>query len=202
MHLMTVILAAVFTIVSVPEEVQQRMYGVSYPKESTVGLPAMQDLRYLRMSYWDFDGNEQLGEMVCHKSIAQDLVQIFRELYNAGYRIKSMRLVDDYNGSDDASMADDNTSCFNFRPAVGSKKLSSHALGVAVDINPIENPYVKGDKVLPPAGKSYLNRSLSEQMIYPGDLCLALFKAHGFEWGGDWNSLKDYQHFEKRPDNL
>ena len=152
------------------------MRGVSYPDDAEVKLA---DLRYLRLSYVDFDGKEQVGEMICNKSIADDLVAIFRELYEARYPIRSIRLIDDFDGDDEASMAADNTSCFNYRKKTGMRELSKHARGLAVDINPFENPYVRPYK------------------IDKDDLCYRLFRAHGFYWGGTWRSVKDYQHFEK-----
>ena len=116
------------------------MRGVSYPEDAEVKLS---DLRYLRLSYVDFDGQEQVGELVCNKAIAEDLVAIFRDLYEARYPIRSIRLIDDYSGDDEASMAADNTSCFNYRKKTGMRELSKHALGLAIDINPFENPYVR-----------------------------------------------------------
>lgn len=185
----------VFAAMPIPPEIETRMRGISYPEGATV---ALSDLRYLSVSYIDFNGESQNGEMVCNKQIAADLVKIFRELYLAGYQINSMRLIDDFGGSDDASMEADNTSCFNYRPVSGGRSLSKHAYGMAVDINPLENPYVKGDKVLPANATPYVNREKKfDHKIDQADLCHKLFTAHGFKWGGSWRSVKDYQHFEK-----
>lgn len=184
-----------FVSMPVPADVKARMQGVSYPADATIPL---QDLRYLRLSYVDFDGNDQIGELVCNKRIAADLLEIFRALYLAGYPIRSIRLIDDFDGSDDASMEADNTSCFNYRPVSGGGSLSRHALGLAVDVNPLENPYVKGDTVLPGTATPFVDREKSfPHKIDRNDLCYELFTAHGFKWGGSWRSLKDYQHFEK-----
>lgn len=184
-----------FVSMRIPPEVEARMRGVSYPADATVSL---QDLRYLRLSYIDFEGNMKIGELVCNKLIANDLLAIFRELYAARYPIRSIRLIDDYGGSDEASMADDNTSCFNYRPMSGGKSLSKHALGLAVDVNPLENPYVKKETVLPANATRFVNREASfPHKIDKDDLCYQLFIGRGFAWGGNWRSLKDYQHFEK-----
>ena len=187
--------APVFTAQPVPEAVEARMRGVSYPDDAEVKLA---DLRYLRLSYVDFDGKEKVGEMICNKAIADDLVAIFRELYEARYPIRSIRLIDDFNGDDEASMAADNTSCFNYRKKTGMRELSKHARGLAVDINPFENPYVRPSRVRPTGASAYADRAKDfPHKIDKNDLCYRLFRAHGFSWGGTWRSVKDYQHFEK-----
>ena len=187
--------APVFTAQPIPEAVEARMRGVSYPDDAEVKLA---DLRYLRLSYVDFDGKEQVGEMICNKSIADDHVAIFRELYEARYPIRSIRLIDDFDGDDEASMAADNTSCFNYRKKTGMRELSKHARGLAVDINPFENPYVRPSRVRPAGASAYADRSQDfPHKIDKDDLCYRLFRAHGFYWGGTWRSVKDYQHFEK-----
>ncbi len=186
---------SVFVSMSIPTEVEARMRGVSYPAHATIPL---EDLRYLRLFYVNFEGNPQIGELVCNKRIADDLVDIFRELYKARYPIRSIRLIDDYGGKDEASMADDNTSCFNYRPKSGGRSLSKHALGLAVDVNPLENPYVRGRTVLPAEAVPYVDRGQTfPHKIDKNDLCYKLFRQHGFSWGGRWGRLKDYQHFEK-----
>ena len=186
---------AVFTAEPIPAAVEARMRGVSYPENAAV---KWSDLRYLRLSYVDFDGREQVGELVCNKAIADDLVAIFRDLYEARYPIRSIRLIDDFNGSDDASMEADNTSCFNYRRKTGMRELSKHALGLAVDINPLENPYVRPSRVRPAGGAAYADRTKDfPHKIDKSDLCYRLFREHGFSWGGSWRSVQDYQHFEK-----
>jgi hypothetical protein len=189
----------VFTSEPIPDDVFARMSGVSYPEGCSV---AREDLRYLRLSYHDFNGGVQVGEMVCSKKIADDLVEIFRELYRQGYQIDKMKLIDDYGGDDDLSCADNNTSCFNYRTVAGSTSLSKHALGLAVDINPFNNPYVTypdgKERISPPGSEPYADRSANlPHMTGPGDAAYELFKAHGFKWGGSWKTLKDYQHFQK-----
>ena len=179
----------------IPSAVEARMRGVSCPEDAEIKLD---DLRYLKLSYIDFEGRPQVGEMVCNKAISDDLVTIFRELYEARYPIKSIRLIDDFGGDDDASMAADNTSCFNYRKKVGVRELSKHALGLAVDINPFENPYVRPSRIRPADAKAFADRTKDfPHKIDKDDLCYKLFRAHGFSWGGTWRSVQDYQHFEK-----
>ena len=171
------------------------MRGVSLPENADIQLA---DLRYLKLSYVDFEGKEQIGEMVCNKAIAEDLLEIFRSLYEARYPIRSIRLIDDFGGDDEASMAADNSSCFNYRKISGMRRLSAHALGMAVDINPFENPYVRTSGVKPAGAAAYADRSQDfAHKIDKNDLCYKLFREHGFAWGGAWRSVKDYQHFEK-----
>ena len=186
---------AVFTSTPIPADVEARMRGVTYPEDAEIPL---EDLRYLRLTYIDFDGNMQVGEMVCNKAIATDLLEIFQGLYEARYPIRSIRLMDDFGGDDDASMAADNTSCFNYRKKTGMRELSKHALGLAVDINPFENPYVRPNRVKPADAEAFADRTKEfPHKIGKEDLCYRLFKEHGFSWGGVWRSVKDYQHFEK-----
>ena len=188
-----------FTSEPVPDDVFARMQGVSFPEGCTI---SRDDLRYLRLSYHDFGGNTQLGELVCNKKVADDMTEIFRELYKRGYQIEKMKLIDDYGGDDDLSCADNNTSCFNYRTVAGSTNLSKHALGVAIDINPFYNPYVTYpngvERISPPGSEPYADRSADfPHKIGPGDDAYELFKSHGFTWGGIWKTLKDYQHFQK-----
>ena len=185
-----------FSAEAIPPAVEARMRGVSYPEDARIPLS---ELRYLRLSYVDFDGVPQTGEMVCHEAIAGDLLEIFQALFEARYPIRSIRLIDDFGGSDEASMRADNTSCFNYRPRTGQRRLSTHALGRAVDINPLENPFVDRQGRVQPAGAEvYADRTAEfPHKIDREDLCCRLFRAHGFAWGGAWRSVKDYQHFEK-----
>ena len=188
-------LAPVFTAEPIPSFIEARMRGNSFQDNTDIELD---DLRYLKLSYIDFEGREQVGEMVCNKAIAKDLTEIFRALYEARYPIRSIRLIDDFGGDDDASMAADNTSCFNYRRKTGMRALSSHALGLAVDVNPMENPYVRPSRVKPAGAETYADRTKDfPHKIDKDDLCYKLFRQHGFSWGGVWRSVKDYQHFEK-----
>ena len=188
------------------DEVKDRISGISYP-ESGCTVP-YEDLAYVGLLYFDFDGEEQTGELICNQAVAQDMVEIFYELYQNDYRIERVRLVDEYNGDDTASMADNNTSCFNYRVVDGTTNLSKHAYGLAIDVNPYYNPYVVYNKngdgstyISPPGSEVYADRSQSfPYKIDENDLCYRLFTEHGFTWGGNWNSTKDYQHFQKKLD--
>ena len=184
------------------EEIKQRITGISYP-ETGCTVP-YEDLNYVSLLYIDFNGEEQTGELICNKAIAQDMVEIFYELYRNQYQIERIRLIDEYEGDDTRSMEDNNTSCFNYRVVDGTTKLSKHALGCAIDINPFYNPYVVFNR--PTAGETYISPRGSEiyadrsqsfpYKIDENDLCYKLFTEHGFTWGGNWNSSKDYQHFQ------
>lgn len=172
------------------------MQGKSMP--SNVGV-SFEELRYLTVFHYDYQGHIQKGELVCNKVIAKDLLLIFRALFSKAYPINSIHLVDDFNASDEASMQANNTSCFNYRTVAHSNKLSKHALGMAVDINPLENPYIKGSFIQPSTATDYVDRSKDfPHKIDENDFCKKVFESFGFQWGGHWRSLKDYQHFEKK----
>jgi len=159
------------------------------------GCPVgLQDLRYLRMTYLGFDGLAHRGEMVVHRTATAKVISVFRRAYNARFPIYRMRLVDDYRGSDDASMAADNTSAFNCRRSSGSTAWSQHSYGRAIDINPVQNPYVSGGAVEPPAGKPYAVRSPLRKGMVTWTVRDA-FADIGWYWGGQWRNSKDYQHF-------
>ena len=181
------------------EEVKARITGISYGEGCIVPY---EDLRYLNILYVDFHRETQVGEIICNQAIAQDLVEIFYELYLAGYPLESVRLVDEYGGDDTLSMEHNNTSCFNFRVVEGTSSLSRHAYGLAIDINPLYNPYVTWpggkQRVSPAAATPFADRSLDfPNKIDEDDLCYQLFAERGFTWGGHWRTMKDYQHFQK-----
>lgn len=192
--------AQVFSVQPIPDSVFQRMQGRSWPEGCTVHRA---DLRYLRLSHVDADKKEHVGEMVCNKAIANDLLEIFRELYRQKYPIQHIRLIDDYEADDERAMRDNNTSSFCYRKISGSTKLSKHAMGMAVDINTLYNPYVRtgkdGRRIVEPAtAVKYVDRRKSfPYKIVKGDLLYRLFLQHGFKWGGSWRTVKDWQHFEK-----
>ena len=193
-------LARCFAAEAINDSIFSCMQGCSYKE----GCPVSRDsLRYLRVLHRDAMGMIRMGELVCHVAISADLLQIFRALYDVAYPIERMRLIDLYEGDDERSMAANNTSAFNFRRVVGSQQLSSHSLGLAVDVNPLYNPYVRRKKdgsltVSPQAGMPYADRSATfPYKIEWDDLCYRLFRQHGFQWGGSWRRVKDYQHFEK-----
>ncbi len=180
--------------------------GISFPAaDETEAEPEItfEELRYVHILHYNFEGNPTEGELICNVSIAQDLVEIFHELYLNEYQLERVLLIDEYDGDDNASMEDNNTSCFNYRPVEGSTHLSRHALGLAVDINPLYNPYItyteEGEEnVLPASAAAYTDRSAGfPYKIDENDLCYKLFIQHGFTWGGNWNNVKDYQHFQK-----
>lgn len=195
-----------FEVTAVPDSIFALMQGRSYGKGCTV---ARSELRYLRCLHVDAEGRTHHGEMVLNKRIATTVLDILRKLYEAHYPIERMRLVDYYGANDEKSMTANNSSGFNFRFISGTRKVSKHGMGLAVDINPLYNPCVKkrtttknGAKVTytvtePAAGKRYADRTKTyDYTIRRGDLCHKLFKEAGFRWGGDWTHSKDYQHFE------
>lgn len=176
--------------------------GCSYPESEDNLAITYDDLRYVHILHYDFEGNLAEGELICNNYIAQDLIEIFYELFLNEYRLERVTLIENYNGDDTLSMMDNNTSCFNYRVVDGTTNLSKHAYGLAIDINPFYNPYVTypGGKIRisPPGSEPYADRDADfPYKINESDLCYKLFKEHGFTWGGDWNSSKDYQHFQK-----
>ena len=159
---------------------------------------APKDLRELTLSYYGFDSRAHTGVLVVHESVTSQIGAVFKRLYDGRFPIRRMVKVDAYGGDDDASMAADNTSAFNCRAAVGSDppRWSMHAYGKAIDVNPVENPYVYDGKVEPPNGARYADRSRnSPGMAKRGGTLVSAFAAYGWEWGGNWSSSKDYQHF-------
>lgn len=186
----------VFFSQPIPEAVKARMDGKSMPETAKIGYD---ELRYLTLYHYDFDGKIRQGEMVCNKAIAHDLLCIFRTLFAEAYPINSIRLVDDFDASDEASMQANNSSCFNYRTIAGSWRLSQHAFGMAVDINPLQNPCVKGSRIRPSTATDYVDRTKDfAHKIDNDDFCKKTFESYGFRWGGRWRSVKDYQHFERR----
>jgi hypothetical protein len=183
-------------------EIKARMIkGNSYRKGCPVGL---EDLRYLRIKHKNFIGKEQTGELVVHKDVAKEVVQIFKALYEVDYPIYQMRLVSDYQGNDWRSIEADNTSGFNCRKATGSNHWSKHSYGKAIDINPIENPYIsRSGRISHKASLVYRKRvhqnsSYTDRaVLLPDDQAVKIFKKYGWKWGGDWYGVKDYQHFSK-----
>ncbi len=161
------------------------------------GCPVpLSDLRYLLIDYWGFDGREHRGELVVRAGWASEITAVFEELFWASFPIERMVLIDDFNGDDHRSMAANNTSAFNCRVVAGTTSWSEHAYGRAIDINPVQNPYLQGSTVQPPAGVAYVDRSLDAPgMIHAGDAVVTAFDAIGWAWGGDWMNSKDWQHF-------
>jgi hypothetical protein len=161
------------------------------------GCPvALSDLRYVQVDHRGFDGRAHRGELVIHVDWAGAVAAVFEELFWAGFPIERMVLVDEYDGDDTRSMAANNTSAFNGRFVAGTSRWSEHAYGRAIDINPVQNPYLRGSHVEPPSAARYLDRSLDEPgMIRAGDVVVAAFATIGWTWGGNWSGPQDYQHF-------
>jgi hypothetical protein len=158
-------------------------------------------LRRARLSYWGFDSEAQTGELVVNADTVPAVKRIFARLYAGRFPLRRMRTIDAYGASDDRSMAADNTSGFNCRYAVapGPRRWSAHAYGRAIDVNPIENPYLEGKRVLPPAGRAFLDRTKRRRgMAVAGGLLVRSFEVSGWEWGGRWAGSSDYQHFQVR----
>ncbi|WP_432824287.1 M15 family metallopeptidase [Dactylosporangium sp. CA-092794] len=180
---------------ALPAPLRRAMTGVSWRPGCPAGLD---DLRLLHVSYVDFDGRVEQGQLVVNAAIAPATLRVFARLRQARFPIRSMNLIERYGGSDDASMAADNTSAFNCRNVPGTSHWSNHAYGRAVDVNTVENPYLPAGQVMPPAGQAYLDRrDVRPGMIVAGDPTVRAFAAEGFSWGGSWRNGTDYQHFEK-----
>jgi len=190
------------SISPITPDIKKRMIrGNSWKRGCPVPLS---DLRYIRVVHHDFNYRDRVGELIVHKSVANEIVWIFEELYSIGYPIRQMRLVSDFGGNDWRSIEADNTSAFNCRRATGSKKWSKHAFGRAIDINPLENPYIsRKGHISHKASLKYRRRvhknSSPEDraILLPRDEATLIFKNYGFKWGGDWRYTKDYQHFSK-----
>lgn len=189
-----------FISMEIPDLIFKRMDGVSFNKDCPV---KREDLRYLKLLYWGRDTKPHTGEMVVNAEIAEDVVDVFFTLYKNYYTIERMTLIDDYGANDEVSMGNNNTSAFVSREVTGGGALSYHAYGAAIDLNPLFNPYVKGDEVLPVTANAYTDRDRDFIMkITHEDLAYRLFTEKGFKWGGDYESLKDYQHFEKKVSSM
>ena len=178
----------------IPAPVRSQMTGVSWHRGCPVGLG---DLRLITLTYRGFDGRAHTGRLVANRSAAPALVAVFRRLYAANFPIRRMEPVDRYGGDDFRSIEADNTSAFNCRAATGSSHWSNHAYGLAIDVNPIENPYVSGAVSSHRASAPYLDRSRHQVgTAYQGGVLVEAFRSQGWEWGGSWSgSVRDYQHF-------
>jgi len=176
---------------------RERMIGVSWHRGCPV---ALRDLSLLRVRHWGFDGRVHRGRLVVHRDHARGMVGVMRTLYRLRFPIRQMRLVDAYGADDHLSMAADNTSAFNCRFVAGTDDWSEHAYGRAIDVNPVENPYVTDSGyVSPPAGGPYADRSRRVRgLIHHGGPVVVAFAAAGWEWGGNWSGTKDFQHFSLR----
>jgi hypothetical protein len=178
----------------ISDRLAKRMRGNSWHRGCPVPI---RDLRLVRLTFNGFDGDPHGGKLVVHRDATAAITQAFRSMYRNGFKIRRMHLVDRYNSSDQASMRADNTSAFNCRPVAGTDRWSQHAYGRAIDINPVENPYIGSDgSVSPRKGRPYADRSKHHKgMIHSGDSTVRAFSTVGWGWGGAWSSPKDYQHF-------
>ncbi|MDQ4068935.1 MAG: M15 family metallopeptidase [Actinomycetota bacterium] len=175
-----------------------RVTAADLPASWRPGCPVgPEDLRRLELSYWGFDDQPHTGALVVHAGEAEAIIGVFRRLYERRFPIRRMEPIDVYGGSDEASTAADNTSGFNCRNAVasGPPAWSAHAYGRAIDVNPVENPYILNGRVLPPAAAEYRDRSnVRPGMAVRGGELVAAFADAGWSWGGTWAN-PDYQHF-------
>jgi len=179
----------------IPAQLRKRMKGVSWH----AGCPVpIRKLRLLRLDFVNFDGEERRGRLVVHRSEDDEILQVFDVLFDNEFPMKRVEIADRY-GADDRKLGRRNiTSAFNCRFVAGTNRWSQHAFGLAIDINPVQNPFVDGDRVVPRKGRRFRDRSQDRPgMIHGGDFVVDAFADAGWEWGGDWNSLKDYMHFSK-----
>ena len=186
------------------DAVFQRIMGKSYQDNENIGL---EQLRYLKLIHYNFNHEIQVGEMIVNAELAQDVLNIFKELFEQEYEIQSVYLVDNYwqagmtgDEADTASIEQNNTSCFNYRPVTGGSTLSDHAYGRAIDINPQQNPYINASGGYSHTNAApYIDRSSGlPHVIIDGDICDSIFEKYGFSWGGLWTGPIDYQHFYKK----
>lgn len=171
--------------------------GASWHEGCPVGP---EQLRTVRVSYVGFDGRSHTGAIVVRQAVVADVSTVFRRLYSARFPIRRLEPIAKFGGNDRRSMAADNTSGFNCRYASvpGPKRWSAHAYGEAIDVNPVENPYVQGSYVSPAAGRAFLGRSLYRKgMAVVGNVLVRAFASVGWSWGGRWAGTPDYQHFSR-----
>lgn len=181
------------TVTALGQQMRTAMRGVSWRP----GCPVPMDrLAVLEVTHWDFDARARRGHLIVARSAADDLASAFRRIYRERFQIERIRPVHTYNGRELASLEDNNTSAFDCREVTGGSSWSEHSYGTAIDINPRQNPYVKGPVVLPANGRPWIDRTPARRgMITPSGVVTRAFNAIGWGWGGNYRSLKDYQHF-------
>lgn len=186
-----------FSISEINDSIFAKIKGKSYPKDCPLELDS---LRYLTVAYVNFDDEVCQGELIVNTEITGDVLAVFQELFEIRYPIEKISLIDEYDADDNRSMAANNSSAFCYRVISGTDRLSNHSFGLAIDINPLYNPYIKSNgTVLPEEAEAYADRTLSNPYyLLPDDPCVRIFKKYGFTWGGDWKNSKDYQHFERK----
>jgi len=188
--------ALVFQVEELPAQIQEIMMGEG-GSHGDISPVELAELCYVTASYLDFEGATRQGSLVIHRELAQEVAEIFEELYWGGFPIAGIALVEAYGADDSLSMAANNTYSYCSRYIAGTQTPSLHSYGVAIDINPVQNPYLAGGAVYPIQGKKYLDRDNFRQgMIMPGGVCYEAFVSRGWSWGGHW-AAPDYQHFEK-----
>jgi len=168
---------------------EEALIGISIPED------VRQTLRLIQLPYVSFNGRTREGQMVVHCRLDAEITQIFEEIHRLRFPIQRMIPVRHYDWDDDVSMAENNSSCFNYRMMGNGRKLSYHSFGIAVDINPFQNPCYLGDGEVQPPGANY--HPVTKGALWHGHDVVDLFRDRGWEWGGDWRTLKDLHHFEK-----
>lgn len=202
-------LSGYFTVNEISDDILEYINGKSYVENENIKLD---DLRYLKLLHYNYEHEIQVGELIVNAKIAEDCKDVFQELFVKEYEIESMHLIDKYwtgdsVDSDTNSIEHNNTSAFNYRVVPNTDRLSNHAAGFAIDINPLQNPYVKYNddgsfaKYYKDMEKYTDRDGENEHMITHDDVCYKVFEKYGFTWGGDWINSKDYQHFEKKPED-
>ena len=176
-----------------------RVTAAQLPHSWHPGCPVSPSrLRRVRLIYWGFDGRAHKGALIANEDAVPDLVHVFSRLYAARFPVRRLRPIDTYGGNDERSLGADNTAAFNCRYVIGPgpRRWSVHAYGEAVDVNPVENPYLESGRVHPRAGRPYLNRArIRPGMAVRGRVLVRAFAAVGWQWGGRWTGSPDYQHF-------
>ena len=186
----------VFKAEPLPEHIIEFITGWSFREDTPFSYDY---LAYLTITHVNFNGENQIGHLIVADKIADEVLEIFREIFDAEFPIYSIKLIEYFDTSDYYSMVANNSHAFNFRYIAGTRTISRHGFGMAIDINPIQNPYIRGEVILPDAGRAYLDRDdVRPGMIVSGDAVYMAFISRGWIWGGNWRTLRDYHHFERR----